>query len=225
MFVFLSLLEQNFQCKKSWKKNLAVGVLHAPSRNSLLSCRHPRTACTYLNHQCTYAAQTKAVRNLAAFTFTGLSLPKFCCFLTCITTQKKQPEMPNSDLKVTKMWKSQVCTVKWNSESDWDRDPAKSFWRNRDLLFLGQVSGQDWIPDWSLYLIPWLQLLYSARRDKKPVLPHLSNLNRLWSLVFIAYEIKLETKKVFFIIILFSPSHFIFWFHRTVSSFTEYSEL
>lgn len=71
-------------------------VLHAQSSNSLLSYEHPRTACTYLDHQCIYAAQIKAVRNLAAFIFTGLTLPEFCSFLTCITTQKQQPEMPSS---------------------------------------------------------------------------------------------------------------------------------
>lgn len=70
-------------------------ALHAQSSNSLLSYEHLRTACTYLDHQCTYAAQIKAVRNLAAFIFTGLPLPEFCCFLTCIIIQKQQPEMPS----------------------------------------------------------------------------------------------------------------------------------
>lgn len=77
------------------KESYGYKVLHAQSNNSPLSYEHPRTACIFLNHRCTYAVQIKAIRNLAAFTFIGLPLPEICCFLTCITTQKQQPEMPS----------------------------------------------------------------------------------------------------------------------------------
>lgn len=34
-------------------------MFNAQSSNSLLSYEHPRTDCTYLDHQCIYAAQIK----------------------------------------------------------------------------------------------------------------------------------------------------------------------
>lgn len=193
-------------------------MLHAPSSNSLLSCKHPRTACTYLNHQCTYAAQTKAVRNLAAFTFIALPLPEFWCSLTCITTQKKQPEKPNFELRVTNMWKSQVCMIKVET---------RAWLRHRSCKIILEKWGCSFPrPSFRLGLDTRLKFVFCPltaapfqckERQKHPVLPYLSNLSRIW--VFRVYSLwnKARNWKSFFIIIiLFSPQHI---------SFSDFSEL
>lgn len=90
-----SSLSSEFSIEKVLKKeSCSYKALHAQSSTSLFSSEHPRTACTHLYHQHTHAAHIKAVRNLAAFVSIGLPLPEFCCFLTWITTQKHEPEMP-----------------------------------------------------------------------------------------------------------------------------------
>lgn len=94
MFAFSPKPE--FSMEKVMKKESCnQKVLHAQSSTSLLSYEHHSTACTYLNHQRTHAAQIKAARNLAVFVFAGLPLPGFSCVLTTITTQKQKPEIPS----------------------------------------------------------------------------------------------------------------------------------
>lgn len=190
-------------------------MLHAPSINSLLSCKHPRTACTYLNHQCIYAAQTKAVRILAAFTFTGLPLPEFCCFLTGITTQKKQPEMPSFNLRVTKMWKSQGCMVKVET---------RAWLRHRSCKMILEKWGTSVPrPNFRLGLDIRLKFVFcpltAACFQYKERQKHSVTLADFVSLVFIAYEIKLEMEKSLLLLFFFSSHQISF------SDFTEYYEL